>query len=255
MHDETASWLKPIAVGTISATLGPLSTHWLTAYPVLWIAVVFFIVCTTSALVGGWMIGKAKTKRLSIYCELLTRLNQMQQAAIEDKVEESMERYIGDFFDAVCEQPTLEHVHAAAIFLLDDKDPDWLVAWGFSSKKGKSAKRFFVGKQTGDREDRAAPGVAGTVFIEGKPQIVNLDRKGRADHPMYHRFREKSTSAYRSFVVSPIRWNGKPVGVLSLESNTRKVFTDDEKPWYQAFADSVGNALYHFGRVRTVSSA
>ena len=243
------SWVKPIGVGTITAVLGTVSTYWLKSVPILWVGVVLFFVCTASALVGGWLIGKAKATRLGKFRDVLAQLNQRHQALLQDQAKSTMETYVSEFFDLLCEKPTLAHLHAGVIFLLDRDDNNWLVASGFSAKKGKSKKRFFVGDQKPDGNEPGAPGAAGIAFIERRSLIVRFDGNGRADHPMYQKFQLKPTTTYRSFVVSPIRWNGHSVGVLSLESHKKHAFPKDEAAWYEAFADDVGNALYHFGEL------
>jgi putative methionine-R-sulfoxide reductase with GAF domain len=246
--DDGKAWANAIIANLIAAGLCALGAWWWKVFPAVWVALPVFAVCIISTLISVALVARAKHRRVQTFCSVLEALNNHQHAAITRGDRAAFKHCAAQFFETLCEQPNLPHLHAGVIFIVERRDPTWLVASFFSGKKGKSAKRFFVGKSEGVSTETAAPGApgaAGTAFLRNSPLIVRFNAKGHADNPMYHQFHIKPTSAYRSFIVCPIRWNGNPIGVLSLESTTTYAFSENEAIWYQLIADYLAVPVYN----------
>jgi putative methionine-R-sulfoxide reductase with GAF domain len=243
--DDGKAWANAIIANLVAAGLWAVGAWWWKVFPAVWVALALFAVCTISTLISVTLVARAKHRRVQTFCSVLEVLHMHQHVAITRGDRTAFQQCVAQFFETLCEQPNLPHLHAGVIFIVERRDPTWLVASFFSGKKGKSAKRFFVGKSEGASMETAAPGAAGTAFLRNSPSIVRFDGKGHADNPMYHQFHIKPTSAYRSFIVCPIRWNGSPIGVLSLESTTTNAFSENEAIWYQLIADYLAVPVYN----------
>lgn len=249
MTDDTKAWVQAIVGGVIAAGIWEGIAHSWQISTALWIPILIFVTFTLSSLLSGWLIGRRKVQRVRTYCSILHDIIKEQHAGLEGGDRGALEKAVSKFFGILCDSTTLNHVHGGVIFSVDNKDPQWLVTTMFSAKKGRSAKKFFVGHQNGGAQEGSAPGAAGTAFLQNSPLIVRFGLKGRPDNRMYHQFHLKPTSTYRSFIVSPIRWKDKPIGVLSLESTIRNGFAEGEKIWYQLIADQLAVILYNIGKL------
>jgi GAF domain-containing protein len=185
--------------------------------------------------------------RARLYWDMLSEINRTCQEAIDDKNGNRIEDVVGKIFKSIFLHLDVKIFLAGAIILPDDKDKDVLRFWFMSPDQSLSPKRFNVGKAERDDLPR---GTAGKVYLTQKPHIVRIiDReKGLADDTSFHNFGlDRPITPYASFIALPIIWNNKSIGVLSIESQKKDGFSNDDTPYLEEIAKAIASLLVSFG--------
>lgn len=159
---------------------------------------------------------------------------------------------IDKFFLAVFNYLGNEEILGGAIILPDEKEPDWLSFWRMSPDQPLSPKRFFIGKAEENSKEFHLRGGAGTVYLTNNYKIIKItDRKsGTSDETSFRKFNiERPETPYLSFILLPIRWKNKVVGVLTIEGKKQDTFDFENITWLQELADILGTILFIFGKV------
>ena len=175
------------------------------------------------------MLGEGRAR---LYWNMLSEINSTCQEALDDKNNNHLGDVVGKLFK---------------IIFPDDNDKDILRFWFMSPDQPLSPKRFNIGKTEKDDLPR---GTAGKVFLSQKPHIVRIiDReKGLADDSSFHNFGlDRPITPYASFMALPIIWNNKSIGVLSIESQKRDGFSDEDTPFLEEIAKAIAGLLVNFG--------
>jgi putative methionine-R-sulfoxide reductase with GAF domain len=242
MSDDNWSRLEELVIAVVGTVVSTFLLDQFLNYRVLEIAGVALVFALAISFTTGALVRRAARKQAETYVDVLAKLYARQQQTFASS---NIEAYVQEYFRLICEESSLRTLNNGVAFLLDQSN-SWLVASFFSAHKGRSSKRFFVGSEK-QQHHTSAPGVSGTAFRENRVIIVRFRRGGRANNPMYHRFTVRPTSEYRCFAACPIRVGGKPVGILSLESNRKYGIVSSQTAYYQALADCLGNAIYQLG--------
>ncbi|MCQ3936567.1 MAG: hypothetical protein DPW18_05915 [Chloroflexi bacterium] len=185
--------------------------------------------------------------RARLYWSMLSEINKICQEAIDDKNNNHVEEVIGKLFKAIFRHLDVKFFQGGAIILPDDKDKETLKFWFMSPDQPLSPKRFNIGKTEKNEVPR---GTAGKVFLTQKPHIVRImDReKGLADDSSFHNFGlDRPITPYASFIALPIIWNNKSIGVLSIESQTKDGFSEDDTPYLEEIAKAIAGLLVNYG--------
>jgi hypothetical protein len=189
------------------------------------------------------------------YYHLLAELNEQIQWGFERGAKaDDLEPLIGQFFLSVFRYMGREVVNGGGILLPDKASADWLCFWRMSPDQMISPKRFYVGPETQDLPGQHPRGVAGLVYLDGKPRIVNMVNRtrGEADTAEYHIFdmtklgHPRYVTPYEAFICLPIHWGRRTVGVLSIESQRLSSFDSFSADMLQPVADCLGMMLFLF---------
>jgi hypothetical protein len=223
--------------------------------------------------IAGWLIGKSSNTQIpqatlleynnqlrllgnvhaTSYLNLIIEINKQIQLGFETRSDsDTLEKLIDKFFLAVFDCLGNEAVLGGAIILPDIKSSDWLSFWRMSPDQPLSPKRFFIGKAKENSKDFQLRGAAGTVYLNNHHRIVKITdpKSGTSDDLSFHKFvLERPETPYLSFILLPIHWKKKVIGVLTIEGKERDTFDFENITWLQGLADILGTILWIFGKV------
>ncbi|MBK9924174.1 MAG: GAF domain-containing protein [Anaerolineales bacterium] len=185
--------------------------------------------------------------RARLYWEMLSEINRICQRALDDKNGNRIEDVVGKIFKSLFVYLDVKIFQGGAIMLPDEKDKDVLKFWFMSPDQPLSPKRFNIGKV--ERIDLPR-GTAGKVYLMQKPHIVKIvDReKGMADDTSFHNFGlDRPITPYAAFMALPIIWNNKAIGVLSIESQKKDGFSDNDTSYLEEIAKAIAGLLVNYG--------
>lgn len=188
---------------------------------------------------------------------VLRDLGEQLQISISEKSDERLDEIIDFYFECAKEYLSLKSISGGAIILPESTDSEWLHFWRMSPGRQVSPKRFYVGSYQKRPSDENPRGMAGNVFLSGKPEIVRLaDRRNvKSDNPKFHVFNtvklgiSREYTPYLSGINLPIRWQKKVVGVLSFESDRINAFDEESIEWLQPIADFIGTILFEYDKL------
>lgn len=236
---------------------------------ILLIAIVSFLFIG----ITGWLIGKStniQTVQASLfeynnylrilrgihaisYLKLMVEINKQIQLIFERNPNPStLEKLIDKFFLAITDCLGSDSILGGAIILPDENAPDWLSFWRMSPDQPLSPKRFFIGKTHANSKDMHLRGAAGTAYLNNQYRIVKIaDAKlGVSDDPSFHKFDlERPKTPYLSFILLPIHWRDKVIGILTIEGKEQDTFDFENITWLQGIADLLGTILFLFKNV------
>lgn len=218
----------------------------------------------------GWFIGKVtniQTSKISpfeknnylrilhgihsaSYLELIFDINKQIQNNFDlTKNQTNLETLIDKFFLSLFDHFGTDIIQGGGILLPDEKSPDWLAFWRMSPDQPLSPKRFYIGK---DAEKNNSRGAAGTAYFQDNLKIIKIKdaKSGISNDPSFHKFEfERPITPYLSFIILPIHWKAKVVGVLTIEGKEQDTFDFEDISWLQGLTDILGTILYLFGKV------
>ncbi len=199
---------------------------------------------------------RLRDKDITKYQILMDNINKLIQENLSETTEEQLNSLTEDIYQTIFKTLGPAIIDGAGILLPDGKDPNWLYFWSMNASQKRSQKKFFIGPDGLVSVDNVR-GIAGHVYREQKPDIVNIhDRStGESDNPKYHIFDmsrlgpARFNIPYDSFICLPIHWKNRIVGVLSIESQKQRMFDEESKTNLQPVADQIGTILYLFGKI------
>lgn len=177
----------------------------------------------------------------------------LQKSLTNGANEKELENFVDQFFISTFQHFGVNVLKGGGILLPNIVEADWIHFWRSAPDTVLSKKHFYIGAKS-SKEFNKLRGSSGRVFTENKQRIIKITsrEKGVANDPDFRYFESDHKRAeipYSAFLSSPIHYQEKVIGVLTIESNEHDTFTPENMGYFQILVDKVGDALVLHGKV------
>jgi len=168
--------------------------------------------------------------------------------------EENQNEIISEFFLSIFRTFNPRLFTGGGIILPESEGKEWLYFWKMAPDNPISPKKFYIGNEKEGKNPKFPRGIAGNVFLDGKPRFANISdpETAESDSEDYHKFdmaqlgQPRYIVPYSSFVCLPIFLNKTIIGVLSIECQKIGIFNHMNIELLRPISDQLGTILFLF---------